>query len=404
VNTKSGNSKAEILIAEDSPTQVEQLKYLLEKHGYQVSVANNGRYALALLQERKPTIIISDIIMPEMDGYELCRQVKANEKFKSIPVILLTALSNPEDVIRGLECGADNFITKPYDEKYLISRINYLLANIHLQDIDESQVGLTIHFGKQKYFISSNRLQIFNLLLSTYETAIQKNRELERVQEELRKLNEQLEDKVKEKTGELEEALKKLRKSMDGIIQAVAMTVESRDPYTAGHQKRVANLAYIIASEMRLQEDKLEGTRMAGTIHDLGKVSVPSEILSKPNSLNEIEFSLIKDHVVVGYNILKDIDFPWPLAQVVFQHHERIDGSGYPQGLRDEGILVEAKILAVADVVEAMSSHRPYRPALGIGRALDEISKNSGILYDPDVADACLKVFTEKGFEFENKY
>jgi HD-GYP domain-containing protein (c-di-GMP phosphodiesterase class II) len=143
---------------------------------------------------------------------------------------------------------------------------------------------------------------------------------------------------------------------------------------------------------------------MAGTIHDLGKVSVPSEILSKPNSLNEIEFSLIKDHVVVGYNILKDIDFPWPLAQVVFQHHERIDGSGYPQGLRDEGILVEAKILAVADVVEAMSSHRPYRPALGIGRALDEISKNSGILYDPDVADACLKVFTEKGFEFENKY
>ncbi len=200
---KSGNGKVEILIAEDSPTQAEQLKQLIEKHGYHVLSASNGKEALTFLHQHKPLIIISDIIMPEMDGYELCRQVKANEKFKSIPVILLTALSNSEDVIKGLECGADNFITKPYDENYLISRINYLLTNMHLQDIDESQMGLTIHFGKQKYFISSNRRQIFNLLLSTYETAIQKNRELERVQEELRRLNEQLEERVKERTTEL---------------------------------------------------------------------------------------------------------------------------------------------------------------------------------------------------------
>lgn len=193
---------------------------------------------------------------------------------------------------------------------------------------------------------------------------------------------------------------KKLQKAIEGIIQVMASTVEAKDSYTAGHQRRVADLARAIAKEMDLSEIKLEGIFMAGMIHDLGKISIPAEILSKPNLLTELEFGLIKIHPQAGYDILKDIDFPWPIARIILQHHERTDGSGYPQGLSGEDILDEAKILAVADVVEAIASHRPYRPAQGIDEALDEISKNKGTLYDPEAVEACLKLFREKEFKF----
>ncbi len=191
-----------------------------------------------------------------------------------------------------------------------------------------------------------------------------------------------------------------LLKAMKGIIQAMAFAVETRDPYTAGHQQRVADLAHAIAEEMGLSLDQIDGILMVGIIHDLGKMSVPAEILSKPVKLNEMEFGLIKKHPRVGYEILKEIEFPWPIAQIVLQHHERMDGSGYPSGLSGEDILLEARILAVADVVEAMASHRPYREALGLDKALEEISKNQGILYDPNVVVACLRLFKEKGFKF----
>jgi len=188
---------------------------------------------------------------------------------------------------------------------------------------------------------------------------------------------------------------------LGATIQALALTVEVRDAYTAGHQRQVTNLARAIATEMQLSKRHIDGIRMAGAIHDIGKIGVPIEILNKPLRLGDIEFALIKVHPVVGYNILKQIKFPWPVAKIVFQHHERMDGSGYPHGLSGEDILLEARILGVADVVEAMCSHRPYRPALGIDKALEEISKNKGILYDPQVVDTCLKLFTEKGFRFE---
>jgi PAS domain S-box-containing protein len=200
---------------------------------------------------------------------------------------------------------------------------------------------------------------------------------------------------------ENQQTLINLRKAMSGIIQAMAATVETRDPYTAGHQRRVANLGRAIAHEMGLTDHQTDGIRMAGIVHDLGKISIPAEILSKPTKLSDIEFALIKTHPQVSYDILKDIDFPWPVAQTVFQHHERIDGSGYPLGLQGEEILLEARILAVADVVEAIASHRPYRPAFGIEAGLDEISKNKGILYETAVVDACLKLFREKRFELE---
>ena len=193
----------------------------------------------------------------------------------------------------------------------------------------------------------------------------------------------------------------RLQKALEGIIQAMAVTVEMRDPYTAGHQRRVATLAHAIAKEIGLPKDRIIGIELAGLIHDLGKIRVPSEILTYPDTLSEAEFNIIRAHPEAGYDILKNIDFPWPVAQVVLQHHERMNGSGYPKGLSGEEIMLEARIIAVADVVEAIASHRPYRQALGIDKALQEISDNKGILYDPLVVDTCLTLFKKKQFKFD---
>jgi two-component system cell cycle sensor histidine kinase/response regulator CckA len=207
---KSRNNQVEILIVEDSPTQAQQLRYFLEQHDFQISLAGNGKEALALLAKHKQEIVISDIIMPEMDGYELCRQIKADERLKNIPVILVTRLSEPRDVIRGLECGADNFITKPYDEKFLLSRIQYLILNRELRKREDVQMAIQVSFAGEKYNITSDRLQILNLLLSTYEVALQKNMELTTAHNELRRLNERLEELVKERTAALNERVKEL--------------------------------------------------------------------------------------------------------------------------------------------------------------------------------------------------
>ena len=195
------------------------------------------------------------------------------------------------------------------------------------------------------------------------------------------------------------ETLESLRKAINTTIHVMVSAVEARDPYTAGHQVRSSDIASAIATEMGLSHEKIDGIRMAGSIHDIGKLSIPAEILSKPGKLSAIEFSLVKEHSRTGYEMLKDVESPWPLAQIVYQHHERMDGSGYPRNLKGDEILLEARIMAVADVVESMASHRPYRAALGINKALEEIEKNKGTLYDADVADACLRLFREKGFQ-----
>jgi putative nucleotidyltransferase with HDIG domain len=185
---------------------------------------------------------------------------------------------------------------------------------------------------------------------------------------------------------------REVEKAMDGIIHAISLVVETRDPYTAGHQRRVAELAQAIAEEMSLSEWQSLGIHVAGLLHDVGKIAVPSEILSKPGKINEYEFNIIKNHCRVGWEILQRIYFPWPVTKAVLQHHERLNGSGYPEGLSGRDILLEARILGVADVVEAMSSHRPYRPALGLSAALKEISQGSGVLYDAAVVAACLRL------------
>jgi CheY-like chemotaxis protein len=237
----SGNAMVEILIAEDSPTQALQLKHMLERNGYRAAIANNGKEALTRLHQcvasepqgrgrqaqdahlpRRPLMVISDIVMPEMDGYELCRSIKADEQLADIPVILLTSLSDPKDVFKGLECGADNFIVKPYDEPFLLSRIRFILANQQLRQVEKAQMGLEIFFAGQRYFITSDRLQILNLLLSTYEAAVQKNLELIKARDELQRFNEQLEARVAERTAALAAEIAERKRSEERLREAGA--------------------------------------------------------------------------------------------------------------------------------------------------------------------------------------
>ena len=205
----------------------------------------------------------------------------------------------------------------------------------------------------------------------------------------------------KQAENHLKESYEKLERILDETVMALATTTEKRDPYTAGHQQRVAQLASAIAVELGMSEETVEGIRVAGVLHDIGKICVPSEILNKPSHLSKLEFDIIKTHPQASHDIVKTIEFPWPIAQILLQHHERLDGSGYPLGLTGDSILLEAKIVAVADVVEAMMSNRPYRPALTIEEATDEIIKNKGTLYYPKVVDICIKLFNEKKFMFQ---
>jgi len=223
----------------------------------------------------------------------------------------------------------------------------------------------------------------------------------------IQKMNEEINstENLRLRCSQLEKELiqshNKLIKVLDGIAYIIARVVERRDSHSIGHQKRVSKLATDIAQEMKLPQDKIEGLTFASLVHDIGKVDLPIEIVVKPDKLFEIEFNLIKNHPKTGYEILKNIDFPWPIAEIVFQHHEKIDGSGYPRGLKGDEILIESKILCVADVVEAMSSYRSYRPAISIDTTLNEILKNKDILFEPEVVDVCIKLFREKDFKFE---
>ena len=229
---------------------------------------------------------------------------------------------------------------------------------------------------------------------------------VEKRTEELSKVNDELSGRVIETRraeDQLQSTLERLEKALEGTVRAMSLTIEMRDLYTAGHQRRVSSLAVAIAEELHMPSEKIEGLRLAGVIHDIGKIAMPAEILTKPTRLTKTEFQLIKDHPRIGYDILKNIQFPWPVAHIILQHHERMDGTGYPDGLLGDAILMEARILAVADVVEALSSHRPYRPALGMEKALEEIRRGRGIRYDMRVVDACMKLFKDHRYSFKKE-
>lgn len=334
--------KGHILAVDDTPASLKLLADILKEEGYDVRSAINGELALNAAIRNPPELVLLDIRMPNMDGYEVCKQLKAHVETRDVPVIFVSAASATEEKVQGFEVGAVDFVTKPYQRTELLARVR-----THL---------------------------------------------------ELNRLRNSLEDLVAERSAKLIESEKKLKASLLDSISAIASMVEMRDPYTAGHQCRVADIAVAVAKEMQLPESQLEGIHLASIVHDVGKIRIPAEILSKPGRLTVNEYNLIKEHPQTGYDILKAIDFPWPIAEIDLQHHERLDGSGYPQGLKKGEILLEAQIIAVADVVESMMSHRPYRPGLGIDAALEEISLKRGVCFDADVVDACLKIFQEQGF------
>ena len=285
-------------------------------------------------------------------------------------------LLSPKDVSRVMESLAKNRRSLPAEpEEYVLT-------------------------GKDKKPIDVE-ISTFPIKINGEELALGVIRDISKCKKAERALKE---SEKKENSAILNSPFQEVQKKLDNITNAIIKTIskimDTRDPYTAGHQKRVAQLAFAISREMKLSSEKIESVRIASQIHDIGKIGIPSEILTKPSVLDSVEFSFMKKHPLIGYDILKDIDFPYPIAQIVLQHHERIDGSGYPNGLRGDEILLEAKIIAVADVVEAMSSHRPYREALGVDVALEEIEKNKSTLYETEIADVCIKLFREKGFKF----
>ncbi|WP_459720505.1 HD-GYP domain-containing protein [Sideroxyarcus sp. TK5] len=338
--------KGKILVVDDTPASLKLLADLLKAEGYEVRAAISGELALHAASSSPPELVMLDIRMPGMDGYEVCRRLKAQPETREVPVIFVSAASETEEKLKGFEIGAVDYVTKPYQRDELLARVR-----THL---------------------------------------------------ELNRLRHHLEDIVKARTAELQASQKQLKASLLESISALAATVELRDPYTAGHQRRVAQLAVAIATEMQLPEAQVEGIYLAGVVHDVGKIQIPAEILSKPGKLSDLEFALIKQHPQAGHELLKTIDFPWQIATIVQQHHERQDGSGYPDALQGEQVLLESRIIGVADVVEAMFSHRPYRPGLGIEAALEEIARGRGTRYDAQVVDACVALFREKDYVIPN--
>jgi putative nucleotidyltransferase with HDIG domain len=334
---------AHILIVDDEEQIRRFLNRMLTRQGYQCTLSADVAEAREILKERSFELILCDINMPGESGIELARHV--GSEYKDTAVIMVTGVDDPLVADGVMMAGAYGYIIKPFDTNEIIINVRNAL----------------------------------------------RRRELEITNREYR---ENLERVVEERTSSLQ-------KTLHGIIYAMSLAVESRDPYTSGHQRRVSILAAAIAEEMGLSKNQIEGIRLAGLIHDLGKIAIPAEVLSKTSSFTDIEYALIKTHSQIGHDILKDIEFPWPIAEILLQHHEKIDGSGYPMGMCGEEILLEARIMCVADVVEAMASHRPYRPAVGLDKALEEVANNRGKLYDVNVVKACLTLFREKGFSFD---
>ncbi len=353
-----------VLVADDDSSSRYLLESILTSAGYEVTSAPDGAVALSAAREAPPDLLITDILMPNMDGYALCREWRADEALAEIPLVYYTAnYTDPDDERFAVSLGADRFLLKPMDPDALLNEIATLLELNRAGELPQRNAG------------------------NGDETEV------------LKEYNARLVSKLEQQLTELQSVNESLTALVDGTIQAIAKLVEARDPYTSGHQERVADLGAMIAAEMGFDEDFQRGIRMAGLLHDIGKIYVPAEILTKPRRLTDVEFNIIKLHPEVAYDVLSPIEFPWPIADYVYQHHERMNGSGYPLGLGGEDIVMGARILAVADVVEAMSSHRPYKAAIGLEPALDEIEANAGTLYDGDAARACLNLFRVRSYE-----
>jgi len=337
---RRGKMKREIriLMVEDNPDDFELIKHALAKGGisFQPLRVDTKEDFSRELEHFRPDLILSDYQLPTFDG--ISALAVAVIEAPDVPFIFVSGAIGEQLAIETLKGGATDYVFKGH----------------------------------------------LNQLAPAVSRALEEARE--------KRARRSAEDGLRQ-------TLVKLQRTLDQTVEALASITEIRDPYTAGHQQRVAQISSAIGEEFGLPRDMVEGIHVAGTLHDIGKIAVPAEILTKPSKLLEMEFGLVKTHPQVGYQILKGIEFPWPVAEAVLQHHERLDGSGYPRGLSANEIISEARILAVADVVEAMASHRPYRPAFGIDMALDEILRGRGTIFDPEVCDACIRLFEEKGFD-----
>ncbi len=490
-----------ILVADDKEQNRYYLETLFKTKGFRVITAANGIEALEAARSDLPDIIISDILMPVMDGFMLCKECKNDTTLKTVPFIFYTATyTDSKDEKLAMELGADLFLIKPMEPDKLFNIVNKFISNIRsetenelktkvpeeniLKEYNEAlfrkleakikqleEANQSIHkseskyrsifqkslsgifqispkgkllisnpalhqmlgydsvddlsntitdIGTQVYAKPGDQVQLIKLLkqndhVDGYETRLRKKdgsilwikANIWTVRDEnnhilfYEGIVEDISDRIlREET--LVNSAEKLKTAMMETINIVSTIVEQRDPSTAGHQQRVAELAAAIAKELNFPPQKIEGIRVAGLMHDVGKVSIPAEILTKPCKLSPIEMGLVKVHASAGFDILKNIEFPWPISKAIQQHHERMNGSGYPSGLSREEIISEARILAVADVVEAMLSHRPYRPGLGIDKTMNEIEANKGILYDEQVVDACVSLFRNKNFKFRS--
>ncbi len=456
-------SQARILIVEDEPIVALDVQKRLQFLGYETPlVVPSGEDAVRGVQEVRPDIILMDIMLQgELDGIEAAQRIR--EQY-NVPVIYLTAYADQDILNRAKITEPFGYILKPFEDRELQTCIEMALYK-HSMDLKllenerwhsttlksigdavistdskgmvrlfnpvaEKLTGLSHRKALGRPFIEAVRLlsehdgepmedvvalalkkQLWNndtsLLL---EAADGKQRPVDLTISTIDGARSHVSGVVlvirdisdaRKAEEELRQSLRNLRRTLEETVTALAMTTEKRDPYTAGHQQRVAKLASAIGIKLGLTDDKIEGLRVAALLHDLGKIYIPAEILSKPARLTDMEMGIMKTHSEVGYDILKRVSFPWPVADIVLQHHERIDGSGYPQGLKGEDILPDAKIIMVADVVEAMSSHRPYRAALGLQLALEEIETHKGGRYPRDVVEACLELFRKDDFSLE---
>ena len=339
---------ARVLLVDDEQSILNCMRIFLVTEGYEVDTASNAEQAKAFLDKEAYDVVVTDIMMPGVSGVEVLRMVLSVAP--DVPVLLMTGDPSVQTAVDALRAGASDYLLKP------ITRSDIL--------------GTVRNAANLKAMRDQNRM----------------------LEQQNRSYRENLEQMVRDRTAALDRTVK-------SVIQAMSKLVEIRDPYTAGHERNVADLSCAIARKMGLGDSFVQTVYYAGLVHDLGKISVPAEILSYPGKLNEAAMAVIRMHPETAHEILKQVDFPWPLAEVVVQHHERCDGSGYPHGLVRSGMRLESCILAVADVVESMSSHRPYRAGLGIEVALDEVEANSGRLYDAEVVRACVALFREDGYQ-----
>ncbi len=487
-----------ILVAEDNEDGRRLLLKQLRGLGHHAVGVSNGQEALEEAHRNPPDLMVSDILMPEMDGFQLCMEWKLDEHLKGIPLVFYTATYTSDDDEKfALSLGADAFVRKPteigefvrilsevagkartgvarpsayqgsasgyagflvgYSQRLLsklCAKVAQLEADIAERERLQAESSLKAQmldaatdiivvagiddwliryvneaacqsFGYSREELLGHDLRAFiapEFVATLPPSPLSDEAMLEsghvrrdgtvvptEVHQSItdwagRKVRlAVVRDITERKKAEerLQEANARLERVLEGTLAVIEQIVEASDPYTSGHERRVAELAVAIAREMGLPEESCVSLiHTAAVIHDVGKTTIPAEILSKPGKLSSAEFALIKTHSRAGYDIIKRANLPDPVAEVILQHHERLDGSGYPQGLSNDDILPEAQVLAVADVVEAMSSYRPYRPALGIDAALDEVAAGSGTRYYPDVVAACVRLFREKGFAF----